>query len=59
MSRPQPTQAHLRLIVTRETHRKAKSIAGARGMSLSELVSELVQQLPNSIDFEEELQHTT
>ena len=58
MPRPRPEQAHLRLIVDRSIHRKAKSVAGARGLSLSELVSELVQELPDSISFQEERQHT-
>ena len=54
MPRPRPEQAHLRLIVDRSVHRKAKSHACARGLSLSELVSELVHELPDSIDFKEQ-----
>lgn len=57
MPRPRPEQAHLRLIVDRSVHKKAKSHAGARGVSLSELVSDLVHELPDSIDFKEP-QHT-
>lgn len=53
MPRPRPEQAHLRLIVNRDVHRKAKATAVARGQSMSALVSELIAALPDDIHFKE------
>ena len=53
MPRPRPEQAHLRLIVHRDVHRKAKATAVARGQSMSALVSELIAALPDDIHFKE------
>lgn len=55
MPRPRPEKAHLRLEIERHIHRKAKATAIARGQSVSDLVTELVDQLPDDIHFRREL----
>lgn len=53
MPGPPPGHSYLRLSVPSGTHRKLKAVASARGLTIADLVSELVATLPDTIHFKE------
>ena len=56
MPSPQPGHSYLRLSVPHGVHRKLKAVASSRGLTIADLVSELVATLPDTITFERESQ---
>lgn len=56
MPGPPRGHTHLRLTVPSGTHRKLKAVASSRGLTIADLVSELVATLPDTITFERESQ---